>query len=166
MFMFWETYIITSFLRNTPQIDPRFQLAETLPPFNTILDTFPNASKFNIFGAVIALLVALFTRAVKLHDLVSDVLGIRRRFDCNYILFPLAALVGENLSSRQKEAATAARSNLMRQVFYRYASSRADSPLVDKHEIEYALDQWSWFWVCVEAIVLCVLASCSSTSRS
>ena len=49
-------------------------------------------------------------------------------------------------------------------VFYKYASSRAEKPLVDKHDIEHALNAWSWFWVLVEAFcyfgVGAVLAWC------
>jgi hypothetical protein len=47
----------------------------------------------------------------------------------------------------------------MREVFYRYASSRAEEPLVDKHDIEHALGAWFWFWVLEEASVLFTLMS-------
>jgi signal transduction histidine kinase len=40
----------------------------------------------------------------------------------------------------------------MRAVFYKYASSSAEKPLVDKHDIQHALNVWSWFWVLVEAV--------------
>jgi hypothetical protein len=60
--------------------------------------------------------------------------------------------VGEDLTPRKKQSVIANRNELMRKVFYRYASSRADSPLVDKHDIEHALETWSWFWACVEAV--------------
>jgi hypothetical protein len=41
---------------------------------------------------------------------------------------------------------------LMHALFYKYASSRAENPLVDKHDIEHALTAWSWFWVFVEGV--------------
>lgn len=35
-------------------------------------------------------------------------------------------------------------------VFYRYASSRDDNPVVDKHLIEMVLDQLTWYWMIIE----------------
>jgi hypothetical protein len=154
-FVFWEVYVISFYLRDISQVDAMFfGWVKNLPLFAAIEQTFPLANTLNLLGAVTALAVALITRVVKLHDFISDVLGIRRRFDCYYILFPLATMVGELLTSTQKAAVISARSDLMRKVFYRYASSRVDAPLVDKHEIEQALDAWSWFWVCVEAVII------------
>jgi hypothetical protein len=66
--------------------------------------------------------------------------------------------VGQNLTSPQRDALVATQEDLMRDLFYRYVSSRADTPLVDKHEIENALDFWSWFWVWVEAILYFAIA--------
>jgi hypothetical protein len=43
------------------------------------------------------------------------------------------------------------RDSLMRDVFYRFASSKSDNPVVDKHDIEHALNAWAWFWAFVEA---------------
>jgi hypothetical protein len=45
----------------------------------------------------------------------------------------------------------------MREVFYKYASSRAEKAIVDKHDIEQALTNWSWYWALVEAMPLCLL---------
>jgi hypothetical protein len=42
------------------------------------IGAFPHSAALNISGLVIALTVALLTRAVRLHDLISDVLGIRK----------------------------------------------------------------------------------------
>jgi hypothetical protein len=40
----------------------------------------------------------------------------------------------------------------MHAVFYKYASSRDEHPLVDRHDIEHALYAWSWFWVFIEGV--------------
>jgi hypothetical protein len=40
----------------------------------------------------------------------------------------------------------------MHAVFYKYASSRDNHPLVDKHDIEHALNAWSWLWVFAEGV--------------
>jgi hypothetical protein len=157
-FAFWETYIITFFLRDIPPIGAAFRSAESYGSFGLLIGALPHSNAFNILGFVIALVVALLTRAVKLHDLISGVFGIRKRFDRKHILFPLATLVGHPLTDCQRKVVIAKRHDLMREVFYRYASSRADAPLVDKHEIEHALDAWSWFWVCIEAPVFLTIA--------
>jgi hypothetical protein len=155
---FWETYVITFFLRDIPQIGAAFRSVESHGSLGMTIGTFSQSHVLNISGLVIALTVALLTRAVRLHDRISDVLGIRKRFDQKHILFPLATLVGQPLTAVKRKAVVAKQRDLMRDLFYRYASSRADTPLVDKHEIEHALDSWSWFWVCVEGIVLFAVA--------
>jgi len=157
-FAFWETYIITVFLRDIPPIGAAFRSAESYGSLGIIIGALPYSNALNISGLAIALVVALLTRAVKLHDIISGVVGIRKRFDQKHILFPLATLVGQDLTAFQRKAVIAKRHDLMRDVFYRYASSRADTPLVDKHEIEQALDLWSWFWVCIEAVVFFTMA--------
>ena len=46
----------------------------------------------------------------------------------------------------------------MRQIFYQYASSTLPNPLVDRHDIEEALDAWSWYWIILEASSLTLVA--------
>lgn len=158
-FAFWDTYVITVFLRDIPQIGEAFRSAETYGSVGMIIGALPHSNALNICGLAIALAVALLTRAVRLHDRISDVLGIRKRFDRRQILFPLATLVGQSLTSPQRRALIAIQEDLMRDLFYRYASSRVDTPVVDKHEIENALDSWSWFWVWIEAVVYFAIAA-------
>jgi hypothetical protein len=47
----------------------------------------------------------------------------------------------------------------MHAVYYPYASSRDDNPLVDKHDIEQALGAWSWFWAGVEFVAFLIVGS-------
>jgi hypothetical protein len=116
-----------------------------------VLGIIPNYEVLNVSGFVIAFMVAILTHTFHFHDRISDVLGIRRRFDRKNILIPLAKRVG-SVVTKDKEAKIAHRRHeLMRLVFYKYASSRADNPLVDKHDIEHALNAWCGFWVFVEA---------------
>src|SRR5664279_4659483 len=49
-----------------------------------------------------ALAFALFSRAIKLHDRLSDLFGIRDRFDVQAILLPMAAASGAALSLGQQ----------------------------------------------------------------
>jgi hypothetical protein len=153
-FILWESYVITFLLRGIKSIDEKLHSVESYEQVTAVLSLIPNHEKLNPAGFFVALAVAYVSRAIQLHDRISDVLGIRRRFDRNYILLPLAVLVGAELKPQQLTTLAANRDTIMREVFYRYASSRADKPLVDRHDIEGALDAWSWYWVLVEGTLL------------
>jgi hypothetical protein len=155
--LFYETWFATFLLRGIPVIDTAFQTVENYGAIGRALSTIPNHEMLNLGGFAVALLMAGLSYAIQLHDRISDLFGIRRRFDRNYILLPLAVLVGAELTPNQLNDLVGNRDSLMRTVFYRYASSRADTPLVDKHDIERALDAWSWYWFLVEAIALVLL---------
>ena len=133
-------------------------------PIGKAVGTIPHSDVLNLSGVVIAFVVALLTRMFQFHDRISDVLGIRRRFDLKNILIPLAKRVGSDVTEEKELKMAERRDELMHAVFYKYASSRAEKPLVDKHDIEHALNAWSWFWVLVEAFcyfgVGAVLAWC------
>src|SRR6516164_4527474 len=152
----YETWAVTFLMRGVPSIDDGLRAVEYYGRLGTALSTIPAHDKFNLAGAAVAALVAGFSYAAQLHDRVSDLFKIRHRFDLGSILFPLALLVGTKFSAMQLNAVDANRNTLMHKVFYKYASSRADKPLVDKHDIEHALAAWSWFWILVESMVLLV----------
>jgi hypothetical protein len=123
-------------------------------PIGRALSHIPGHDSFNLLEFFIAIVLAWVSHAIQLHNRLSDAFGIRNRFDRNYILLPLAVLTGVQLSPIKLNALKANRELLMEKVFYRYASSRADKPLVDKHHIERALDTWSWYWILVEGAAL------------
>jgi hypothetical protein len=151
-FAFYETYIITLLLRGNPRFDAFFTAIESWGPIGKVVGIIPHHDVLNLSGIVIAFVVAVLTHTFKFHDRISDVFGIRRRFDRKSILIPLFQRVGCVVTKDKEVKIAQQRDRLMRAVFYRYASSRDDHPLVDKHDIEHALDAWSWFWVFVEAI--------------
>lgn len=157
--VFYETYLITFFLRDIPAIHDAFRAAETHGSLGMLVHALPHSNALNISGLVIAFGVAIVTFVIQLHDRISDLLGIRRDFDLKEILIPLAQKVGvESPESRLREIATQ-RQRLMREVFYRYASSRATEPLVDRHDIEHALGRWTWLWALIESAVLFLVAA-------
>jgi hypothetical protein len=162
LFLFLEVWIATFFLRDIPEFGVTLHDFETDSPLGTALSAVPNFNALNPIGLIIALLIALLCYVCQLHDRISDIFGIRRRFDRNNILLPLALLVGAKLSSKQLNGIILHRESLMREVFYRFASSRADSPLVDKHDIEHALGAWSWYWVLLEGMA--VFLGCAAIS--
>ncbi len=105
---------------------------------------------------IVAFLIALAARISKLHDRVSDLFGIRRRFDLHEILTPLAGGVGIPTDLTRLDRLTEHRDQVMGDIFYRYASST--NPAIDKHLIWTALDKWSWFWICIEGTSIGTIA--------
>ena len=103
-----------------------------------------------------ALLVSWITRVSKLHDRISDLFGIRERFDLHEILIPMANGVGVAVDLDKQVKILKVRDDLMRRVFYSYANST--NPAIDGHLIWTALDRWSWFWICLESTVVGFIA--------
>lgn len=99
-----------------------------------------------------AVLIALFARVIKLHNRVSDLLGIRTRFDVDEILRPLAEGSGFAVGSLNLDSLRKNRQNLMERAFYRYASY--SDAKINKHLIQQAYDWWSWYWVILESAVI------------
>jgi hypothetical protein len=161
-FLFYETWLATFFLRQIEPIGAFFRSIESSPPVLSVISLIPGYDKLNLTGLVIALFVAGVSYAAQLHDRISDLFGIRHRFDLNYILLPLAQRVRKRATPRLREAMSANRDPLMRAVFYRYASSRSDKVIVDKHDIERALDGWSWYWILIEAMPLTLVGGIAS----
>jgi hypothetical protein len=104
---------------------------------------------------LIPLGIAVIARAILLHDKISDVLRIRRRFDVPHILVPMAGRLGFPLGDSLFERLKTARINAMYAVFYPYAGF-AD-PAIDRQLVRTALDTWGWFWSALEAVFLIVI---------
>lgn len=159
MSVFYETYVISFFLRNIPEIDNKFRAVESYGNLGSVISEIPHSAVINVTGFAIALAAAIIAYMLPLHDKISDVFGIRKRFDREKILIPLALLVGVALTDEQIAALKLKRDSIMRKVFYKYASSRADNPLVDKHDIEHALGAWFWLWLLIEAATIFLISS-------
>jgi hypothetical protein len=108
---------------------------------------------------VVSLAWAFLSRLVKLHDRVSDVLGLRRRFDVEHILKPMAQEAGVQLSPILETKLRRKRRDLMSAVFYKYASGGTGKAVIDDHYVTMALDQWAWFWIVLEGVVTLSLAA-------
>jgi fatty acid desaturase len=97
----------------------------------------------------------LVSRVLHLHNLLSDWLGIRKRFDCEFILRPLAERIGINLSEASINAIEKNRTILMQRAFYEYANPH--NPLINEHLIQRSLDYWSWYWIVIESVFFCLI---------
>ncbi|MEZ0085216.1 hypothetical protein ABIF72_007714 [Bradyrhizobium japonicum] len=146
---FWLTLACSFLVRYDPWINGLFLRVEHLPGFEEFA-TAIKAPEVNVGGFALALLVLIFSRVTRFHDRISDIFKIRARFDRANILLPLAVMSGAQMSARQVANLKRDRQHLMRATFYKYASSRSEHPLVDKHDIESALEAWHMYWVALE----------------
>jgi hypothetical protein len=148
-----EVFLTASFLRLIPPVGSEMrQLEAYIIPISQIKGF--EIAKLNPFGFACALLVAFLFYHLQLHNKIEKLFGIRERFDVEKIILPLASLVGVSLSDAQKVRIRSERHSVMRQVFYKYASSSGADTLVDSHDIERALEGWTKFWASEEAAVV------------
>lgn len=113
------------------------------------------------FGTLLpGLLAAGLSHVFKLHDKLSSLLYIRYDFDIRWIMVPMAALSSAKMTTEKMEKLGSQRHAIMKDVFYKYASSSAGRQVIDPHTITQALTNWSWFWCCLEScaflIVTCI----------
>lgn len=133
-------------------------LAIASPTFHRFIDSFRFKGEIGFIKGVSALYYAIpffivfVIRVLKLHNRISDVFKIRFYFDTEYLLFPLAQGSGILLSPELKNKIRRARGKAMGKVFYPYASFI--DPVIDKQLVRTAADNWGWFWVFVESIVI------------
>jgi hypothetical protein len=108
-------------------------------------------------GAVLpAFIFAFGARAIKLHDLISDICGIRQRFDVHNILMPVARAIGAQVTTSQLKNN---RRQLMAEVFYKYISKDTGTSVIDRHYTTMAFDQWSWYWILLEMSIVSAITA-------
>lgn len=96
-----------------------------------------------------------FSYFTKFHDRLSDLFKIRKNFDFQYILIPMANEVGIALKSEERENLQEKRKILMGKVFYKYADST--SPKISQHNIIEALTNWAVYWFLLESIFILLI---------
>lgn len=131
-------------------------LAHASPAFRNFLDSMSTTADvgplkgIKALYVVIPLAVAVASRAIRLHDRISDILRLRQRFDTHHILFPMADRTGFTLTKNFKERLAAERKPAMYAVFYPYAGFT--NSVIDRQLVRTAADNWGWFWVAIEAV--------------
>jgi len=136
-------------------------LAQASPAFRNFLNSLSTTADVGPLKGVKALYVlvplvlAVASRAIRLHDKISDVFRLRYRFDTKYILFPLVERAGLALTDPVKKRLRANRHAAMSKIFYSYASF-AD-PEIDRQLVRTAADNWSWFWAALESAFVSVV---------
>lgn len=138
-----------------------FLLAAVSPVVRNFLESSNARISIGILDSVRALYVliplgvAILARVFLLHDKVSDVFGIRRRFDLDNILRPLAEGVGFPTAGGNWKKVEENRDLAMIRTFYRYAGFT--DPKIDVQLVRTAADRWAWFWCTVEPLIILVI---------
>jgi len=136
-------------------------VAVVSPSLRSFLDSWDSEVKVSFLPALralyvlVPLLVAILTRVFLLHDRISDLLGLRRRFDTEYILKPLAEGVGFKAEGDDWKKIESQRELAMTRTFYPYAGFR--DPRIDVQLVRTAADRWGWFWCAIEATVVVLI---------
>lgn len=138
-----------------------FAVAAVSPAVCAFLESWDAEAGIGILKGVkalyvlIPLLVAVLTRIFLVHDKISDLLGLRRRFDLENILKPLAEGVGLSTTDTTWRRVQNSRNVAMTRTFYRYASFR--DPRIDVQLVRTAADRWAWFWCTIEPQVVLLI---------
>ena len=138
-----------------------FILAQVFPPFHALLESWSAETSIVMLQGVKALyifipfFVAILSRILRLHNMISDLIGIRRNFDLKFILKPLAEGVGFPTGGEKWKKIKQSRKVAMTRTFYKYASF--EDPKIDVQLVRKAADRWSWFWCAVEPLIIWVM---------
>jgi hypothetical protein len=136
-------------------------VGQASPAFRNFLNSFSTTADVGPLKGVkalyvlVPLVVAVVSRAILLHDKISDVFRLRYRFDTKYILFPLAERAGLALTDPVKKQLRANRRAAMYRIFYSYASFV--DPKIDRQLVRTAADKWGWFWAALESMFVSVV---------
>jgi len=136
-------------------------VAGVSPAVREVLESWDAEAGIGILKGVkalyvlIPLLLAVLTRVFLVHDKISDLFGLRRRFDIQNILKPLAEGVGFPTTGKRWLEIRTNRDLLMRRTFYPYASFK--DPKIDGQLVRTAADRWAWFWCMIEPQVVLLI---------
>lgn len=151
LFTFFIVLILTYFLEN--------QIPELKKFLNMgAIDVDIWQLKVPIALFIVASLVTIISKTIVLHDRLSDILGIRSRFDINHILIPMANLLKIEFGEKGLKDLKKDRHDVMYQNFYKYASSDPEKTVIDRHSVTLALDQWCWFWIILKTMFFSLIS--------
>ncbi len=108
----------------------------------------------SVMTLIIPFILAFLSNSLKLHDKISTLFKIRYNFDSKYILVVICEKLNITYDINKLKNN---RKKLMRQVFYKYTSSREEDETISRHSIELAMNQWTSFWIVEEAIFFTVI---------
>ena len=137
-------------------------VAAVSPSVRSFLESWDAKTSIGILPPVkalyvlIPLIAAILARVFLLHDRISDLFRIRRGFDIEHILKPLAEGVGFGTVGEKWKRIENNRKLAMTRTFYRYAGFA--NPKIDMQLVRTAADRWAWFWSTLEPAAILLIA--------
>lgn len=131
------------------------------PDIKQFIESIPGQSDIGPFKGLatsyvlIPFIISLFSRAIKLHDKISNILRIRQKFDVEHILFNIVRGVGMDINGTLKAFLKLKHQEVMYKVFYEYAGF--NEPKIDRQLVRSALDSWGWFWAALESSMILLI---------
>lgn len=135
-----------------------FALAAGSPTMHSLLEMWSltvsvgPVDNVKMLYVLIPLVAAVLARVFFVHNKLSDLFGIRMRFDIENILKPLAVGVGIPTTGSAWDQIENNRELAMTRTFYRYASFK--DPQIDVQLVRSAADRWAWFWCTIEPQII------------
>lgn len=108
--------------------------------------------KFYLAVFYIPFIMGVFEHAFKIHDKISLILGIRKKYDKNVVVKNIIAHCKIKNVTRLSDRQVC---KIMNSCFYRYVSST--NPVIDSHYITLTLTEWCWFWIILETLILFII---------
>jgi hypothetical protein len=108
--------------------------------------------KIPLLFVVAPAIIALLARIFRLHDKMSDLFGLRARFDLYRILIPLCGSLQISVDKDFRDKLLSRRETAMERTYYAYASF--EDPKISKALVLSAIDLWTWYWILLEFCVL------------
>jgi hypothetical protein len=138
-----------------------FVVAYFVPSVATFLKSEPTTVevltlKIPLLFVLPAAVIALVARIIRLHDKMSDLLGVRARFDLYRILIPLCGSLHVSVDKNFRDKLSGRRETAMERTYYAYASF--EDPKISKALVLNAIDRWTWYWILLESCVLLGIA--------
>lgn len=105
--------------------------------------------KLNLAVFYIPFIMGVLEHIFKLHDKLSCLFGIRKKYDKNIVVKNIIASCEIKNTNKLSDEQV---SKIMSSCFYKYTSST--NPQIDSHYITLALTEWCWFWTIFETLIL------------
>jgi hypothetical protein len=135
-------------------------VAYFVPSVSTLLNSDPTtveiaSIKIPLLYVVPPAILALLARIIRLHDKISDLFGLRARFDLYRIMIPMSGSLQIPVDKDFRDKLLNRRKTAMERTYYAYASF--EEPKISKALVLSAIDRWTWYWVLLEFCVLLAL---------
>ena len=136
-------------------------VANCVPSISTFLNSDPTTVeivgiKIPLLYALPPAILALLARIIRLHDKISDLFGLRARFDLYRILIPLCGALYISVDKDFRDKLQRRRKTAMERTYYAYASF--EEPKIPKALVLGAIERWTWYWILLELCLLLAVA--------